>query len=271
DRQLLDAVAVGQVTPGPVFTTATFIGFLLAGWTGAVLATVAIFLPSFVFVAASRPLLPRLRGSRRTAAFLDGVNVAALGLMAAVTWELGRAAIVDALTAALALVAIVLLVTTRVNSVWLLAAAGAAFKLGAPTTIDAVLQGRGELKALPRLVERAAGRPNLVLAEDTVKFGPCVTNPEKIICVGLNYRKHAAETGNPVPKTPILFNKYNNALAGHKSVIRVSEEPTEKVDYEVELVIVIGRVARNVSEADALSSVFGYCVGNDLSARDLQQ
>ena len=86
DRQLLDAVAVGQVTPGPVFTTATFIGFLLAGWTGAVLATVAIFLPSFVFVAASRPLLPRLRGSRRAAAFLDGVNVAALGLMAAVTW-----------------------------------------------------------------------------------------------------------------------------------------------------------------------------------------
>jgi len=150
-------------------------------------------------------------------------------------------------------------------------AAEAAFKLRAPTTIDAVLQGRGELKALPRLVERAAGRPNLVLAEDTVKFGPCVTNPEKIICVGLNYRKHAAETGNPVPKTPILFNKYNNALAGHKSVIRVSEEPTEKVDYEVELVIVIGRVARNVSEADALSSVFGYCVGNDLSARDLQQ
>jgi len=125
DRQLLDAVAVGQVTPGPVFTTATFIGFLLAGWTGAVLATVAIFLPSFVFVAVSRPVLPRLRGSRRTAAFLDGVNVAALGLMAAVTWELGRAAIVDALTAALALVAIVLLVTTRVNSVWLLAAAGA--------------------------------------------------------------------------------------------------------------------------------------------------
>src|SRR5213592_1617961 len=125
DRQLLDAVAVGQVTPGPVFTTATFIGFVLAGVPGAVLATVAIFLPSFVLVAVSRPWLPRLRGARRAAAFLDGVNVAALGLMAAVTWELGRAAIVDALTAALALVAIVLLVTTRVNSVWLLAAAGA--------------------------------------------------------------------------------------------------------------------------------------------------
>ncbi len=125
DRQLLDAVAVGQVTPGPVFTTATFIGFLLAGWTGAVLATVAIFLPSFVFVAASRPLLPRLRGSRRAAAFLDGVNVAALGLMAAVTWQLGRAAVVDPLTAALALAAAVLLVRTRLNSVWLLAAGGA--------------------------------------------------------------------------------------------------------------------------------------------------
>jgi len=125
DRQLLDAVAVGQVTPGPVFTTATFIGFLLAGWTGAVLATVAIFLPSFVFVAASRLLLPRLRGSRRAAAFLDGVNVAALGLMAAVTWQLGRAAVVDPLTAALALAAAGLLVSTRVNSVWLLAAGGA--------------------------------------------------------------------------------------------------------------------------------------------------
>jgi 2-keto-4-pentenoate hydratase/2-oxohepta-3-ene-1,7-dioic acid hydratase in catechol pathway len=149
-------------------------------------------------------------------------------------------------------------------------AAEAAFKLRAPTTIDAVLHGRGDLKALLRLVERAAGRPGLVLAEDTVTFGPCVTSPEKIICVGLNYRKHAAETGNPVPKTPILFNKYNNALAGHRGVIRISEEPTERVDYEVELVIVMGRIARNVSEADALSHVFGYCMGNDLSARDLQ-
>ena len=112
------------MTPGPVFTTATFIGFLLAGWTGAVLATAAIFLPSFVFVAASRPLLPRLRGSRGAAAFLDGVNVAALGLMAAVTWQLGRAAVVDPLTAALALTAAVVLVRTRMNSVWLLAAGG---------------------------------------------------------------------------------------------------------------------------------------------------
>jgi chromate transporter len=124
DRQLLDAVAVGQVTPGPVFTTATFIGFLLAGWPGSVLATVAIFLPSFVFVAVSRPWLPRLRASRRAAAFLDGVNVAALGLMATVAWQLGRAAIVDALTVVLALGSAALLLTTRVSSVWLIAAGG---------------------------------------------------------------------------------------------------------------------------------------------------
>lgn len=124
DRQLLDAVAVGQVTPGPVFTTATFIGYLLGGLPGAVLATVAIFLPSFVFVAVTRPWLPRLRASRPAAGFLDGVNVAALGLMAAVAWQLGRAAIVDPVTAALALGSVALLVTTRVNSVWLIAGGG---------------------------------------------------------------------------------------------------------------------------------------------------
>jgi chromate transporter len=112
------------VTPGPVFTTATFIGFVLAGVPGAVLATVAIFVPSFVFVAVSRPWLPRLRGSSRAAGFLDGVNVAALGLMAAVAWQLGRAAIVDPLTAALALGAAALLLTTRINSVWLIAGGG---------------------------------------------------------------------------------------------------------------------------------------------------
>jgi chromate transporter len=126
DRQLLDAVAVGQVTPGPVFTTATFIGYVLAGLPGAVLATIAIFLPSFVFVAVTRPWLPRVRASPRAAAFLDGVNVAALGLMAAVAWQLGRAAIVDPLTAVLALGAAGLLVTTRVNSVWLIAVGGIA-------------------------------------------------------------------------------------------------------------------------------------------------
>ena len=132
DRQLLDAIAVGQVTPGPVFTTATFVGYVLAGWTGAGLATVAIFLPSFAFVALSHPLLPRIRGSRGAGAFLDGVNVAALGLMAAVTWQLARSAITDWFTAALAVASGVLLIRWRVNSVWLIiggAAAGLAYRL----------------------------------------------------------------------------------------------------------------------------------------------
>ena len=126
DRQLLDAVAGGQFTPGPVFTTATFIGYVLGGVPGALLATLAIFLPSFVFVALSHPLLPRVRGSAWAGAFLDGVNVAALGLMAVVTWELGRAAIVDPLTAGLALGAAILLVRFRVNSAWLVLAGAAA-------------------------------------------------------------------------------------------------------------------------------------------------
>ncbi|MFL5801625.1 MAG: chromate efflux transporter [Roseiflexaceae bacterium] len=126
DRQLLDAVAIGQVTPGPVFTTATFIGYIVAGAPGAALATVGIFLPSFLFVALTNPLIPRLRRSAWMGAFLDGVNVAAVGLMVAVTWELGRAAIVDWLTLALALIAAVLLLRFKVNSTWLIAGGGAA-------------------------------------------------------------------------------------------------------------------------------------------------
>ncbi len=124
DRQLIDAIAVGQFTPGPVFTTATFIGYLVGGVPGALLATLAIFLPSFVFVALVYPLVPRLRRSPWTSAFLDGVNVAALGLMAAVTWILGQAALVDPFTAAIALVTLVLLVRFQVNSAWLVAGGG---------------------------------------------------------------------------------------------------------------------------------------------------
>ncbi len=125
DQQLIDAVAVGQLTPGPVFTTATFIGYVLAGTSGAALATVAIFLPSFVFVAVVYPIVPRLRGSPWMSGFLDGVNVAALGLMMAVTWQLGRSAVVDWLTASVALVATVLLLKLRINSVWLIAGGAA--------------------------------------------------------------------------------------------------------------------------------------------------
>ena len=117
--QLLDAIAVGQVTPGPVFTTATFIGFVLDGPRGAIIATIGMFLPAFLFVAVSGPLVPRLRKSPLAGAFLDGVNVASLALMATVTWELSRAALTDGITITLALFSALLLFRFRVNSLWL--------------------------------------------------------------------------------------------------------------------------------------------------------
>lgn len=120
EKQLLDAVAVGQVTPGPVFTTATFIGYLLSGIPGAVIATVAIFLPGFLLVAASGPLIPRLRRSAVAGGFLDGVIVGSLALMGVVTWQLGKAALVDDLTVIIACVSAVLLLGFRVNTIWLI-------------------------------------------------------------------------------------------------------------------------------------------------------
>lgn len=124
DQQLLDAIAIGQFTPGPVFTTATFIGYVIAGSPGAVLATVGIFLPAFIFVFLSSPFIPRLRNSSWAAGFLDGVNVASLGLMAAVTWQLGRAALTDWLTWGLALVSVVLVFRIKMNSAWLVLGGG---------------------------------------------------------------------------------------------------------------------------------------------------
>ena len=153
------------------------------------------------------------------------------------------------------------------------AAAEMDFKEAAPTTITAVLNGEGDVAALRRLADKAKASANAAryfVAEDKAQFGPCVTDPEKIVCIGLNYRKHAAETGNPVPKMPILFNKYNSALNCCGGSVAVSKEKAEKFDYEAELVIVIGRTGRNVSEADAPQYIFGYCSGNDFTARDLQ-
>jgi chromate transporter len=119
EGQLLDAVAVGQVTPGPVFTTATFIGYLVAGMSGAAVATAGIFLPAFVFVALSAPWLARLRQSSSLRALLDGVNVASLALMVAVTLQLGRVALVDPVTVVLAIVSTYCLCRYRLNSLWL--------------------------------------------------------------------------------------------------------------------------------------------------------
>ena len=119
ETQLLDAIAVGQVTPGPVFTTATFVGYVLGGTRGALVATLGIFLPAFFFVAVSGPLVPRIRKSTIAGAFLDGVNVAALALMSVVTYQLGRAALVDVTTIVLAVISAVILFRFRVNSAWL--------------------------------------------------------------------------------------------------------------------------------------------------------
>lgn len=120
-QQLLDAVAVGQVTPGPLFTTATFIGYLLGGVKGGLLATLGIFLPSFIFVALSNPLIPKIRNSIWVRGLLDGVNAASLGLMAAVTWALGRASLVDPLTILVALAALILLQRFKLNTTLLIA------------------------------------------------------------------------------------------------------------------------------------------------------
>jgi chromate transporter len=125
DKQLIDAVAVGQFTPGPVFTTATFIGYVVAGWRGAVVATVGIFLPGFLLVAASGPLIPRLRRSAVTAAAFDGVVAGSLALMAVVTWQLGKASIVDWKTLAVFAVSLILLLRFRLNSAFVIALAAA--------------------------------------------------------------------------------------------------------------------------------------------------
>src|SRR5205807_9729367 len=133
---LLDAIAVGQITPGPVFTTATFIGYLLAGPPGAVAATVGIFLPAFVFVAASGPLVARVRRSPILGAMLDGINAASLALMIAVSWQLARAAVVDLPTFAIAVASAAFLLFTRINPTWLVvgsAAAGIAMALAHTT------------------------------------------------------------------------------------------------------------------------------------------
>jgi chromate transporter len=139
EAQLLDAVAVGQFTPGPLFTTATFIGYVVLGVPGAVAATIGIFLPSFVFVWAVRPLVDRLRQSEVLSGFLDGVNAAALALMAAVTVQLAQSALIDLTTITLALIAGVMLIRFRVNSMWLIVVGG---MVGlAVTLLQAAAQG----------------------------------------------------------------------------------------------------------------------------------
>jgi 2-keto-4-pentenoate hydratase/2-oxohepta-3-ene-1,7-dioic acid hydratase in catechol pathway len=147
------------------------------------------------------------------------------------------------------------------------------FRARTPITIDEILAG-ADCAALRQLAEKALtdkrGR-QVLLPESRVKWGPAVPHPGKIICVGLNYRRHAQETGNPIPPVPILFNKYENALLGHRGRIMLPTKVSSQFDYEVELVLVIGRKARDVPPEKALSYVFGYAAGNDFSARDLMR
>lgn len=123
-QQLLDAIAIGQLTPGPVFTTATFIGYLLAGNAGAIAGTVGIFLPAFVLVAIVNPWVSKLRQSPWASGFLEGVNAASLGLMSAVTWELGQAALVDEPTVGMAILGAIAVFRYKVNSAWLVLTGG---------------------------------------------------------------------------------------------------------------------------------------------------
>lgn len=145
------------------------------------------------------------------------------------------------------------------------------FKVTAPINTDDLIQNGDQ--GLGKLVGLALsqGSADLFLEESKIEYAPAVTNPEKIICVGLNYAKHAKETNNPIPKLPILFNKFNNTLNSHNGIVKASLVNAEKFDYEAELVIVMGKRALNVTEADALSYVFGYATGQDFTARDLQQ
>lgn len=124
DTQLMDAIAIGQITPGPVFTTATFIGYLLGDTQGAILATIGIFLPSFIFVALTNPIIPKMRKSKIISGLLDGLNAVSIGLMAAVTWQLGRNALIDIFTIILAIVTLFFLVKRKINPSYLIFAGG---------------------------------------------------------------------------------------------------------------------------------------------------
>jgi len=150
--------------------------------------------------------------------------------------------------------------------------AAALLDIHAPATVDDLLQNE-DGPSLNTLVD-AAVQSHLAgeafVDEHGIDYGPLVTCPEKIVCVGLNYRRHAKEVNLPIPQQPVLFSKFNNALSGHNRDVRLPVEVAHKFDYETELVIVMGKNAKNVSEEDAISHVAGYCIGNDLSARDLQ-
>ena len=151
-------------------------------------------------------------------------------------------------------------------------AAEAEYKTGAPVAMEDLIARKGDVSGLQKLADRAkAGEAaKFMIAENAVKFGPLVSSAPKILCIGLNYRAHVAEANQTIPKTPIFFNKFNSSLNAHNGVIAVSKESARNFDYEAELVLVMAKGGRNISEEAALDHVFGYAVGQDFSARDLQ-
>ncbi len=138
-----------------------------------------------------------------------------------------------------------------------------------PDSIMSVIEQDAVVGELEKLISSVSDDSSAWLQESELQFGPCVTEPKKIICVGLNYRKHAEETKAAIPEYPILFNKFHNTITAHGSEVAIPRT-TNRLDYEAELVIVIGKQAKYVPREAALDYVFGYCCVNDLSARDLQ-
>ena len=138
-----------------------------------------------------------------------------------------------------------------------------------PCTYDTVVNGNmGGFSQWDSLIEQALGIPECCLDENSLKVGPAVINPHKVICVGLNYREHAAEAGMDIPNEPVLFNKFNNSIAAPGQDIDITG--LVRVDYEAELAFVMGEQTRRVSVDNALDKVFGYCTSNDISERELQ-
>ena len=136
-------------------------------------------------------------------------------------------------------------------------------QLVVPSTIQEAIENKSD--GLDTVVELAEA----FLEESEVDFLPCVTHPEKIICIGLNYQKHAEETGAEIPTSPVVFSKFNNSLAAHQEVIPILEDG-KQYDFEAELGVIIGRMAKNINVDQALDYVYGYCPTNDISVRDLQ-
>jgi 2-keto-4-pentenoate hydratase/2-oxohepta-3-ene-1,7-dioic acid hydratase in catechol pathway len=145
--------------------------------------------------------------------------------------------------------------------------------MAAPLTLEELLRdgNAAGLKAVVNAATTSSDARSMMRAASDIKYGRLFTNPGKIVCIGLNYRRHARETGMPEPRVPPLFNKFNNSLAAHNCILPLPPKSVAyKFDYETELLVVMGKTARNVPEADALSYVAGYCTGHDFSARDLQ-